>query len=75
MYKSKSKQNLHADGEGAKEWDIAITDAKDMISEYKERIERLNRAIKTFSAMRDKGERFPRARAGKDVNKATEATI
>lgn len=75
MYKEKSKKKLHAPGGRAKEWDTAITDAQDMIFDYKERIDRLNRAIKTFSAMRDSGEPFPRGAPRKAGNKATEASI
>jgi hypothetical protein len=39
-------------------WDTAICDAEAMIQESEARIQRLRRAIKTFRALRDRGEPF-----------------
>ena len=75
MSKSPSRKkiaNLHTRANG---WDTAITDAQEMISDYKDRIDRLNRAITTFTTMRDRGESFPSGTAKKAQNKVAEATI
>ena len=75
MSKCEIKRNIHTQGGRAKEWDTAITDAEDLISDYKDRIDRLNRAITRFTAMRNRGESFPRLRKKKGTNKAAEAAI